>query len=366
MQRAGYWIGLVLTLVVALPTLAADKNTPQGEGIEASTLGTWTSPVAGRLVSVPQVGTTFTLRYEYLTVEAVPNVAAPNRPRGQNGQNQAARNQLQRLQQQQNRIAQLQRELQNAKPRDQARLARDLQNEVSRYQNDANRYRQNTAQLPPAQVPLVRYVPLHIDVLFETDDDLKVRTAYVPTPEGTDDKGNPRTFKQDEIDKLKDPKYPGTYASTLDHLKKGQAVQIYLVKRKIIGGDDKPSASDKSTDTGTAKSSTPPTTTNSPGAKLELPPTTVKGTDAPANKGTNTPTVKGTDTPTIKGPDTPTVKSTDKSTDKGTDTPTDKGMDKSTDKSMDKPVDKPKYKQVVSLILIVADVPDTTTNEKNN
>ena len=284
MRRPGFWIALVSVLALALPALAADKDKKtKDNAVDANTLANvLPAEVPGKLMTIPDAGSTFTVRIEYQEVD----------PKS-NAQSQINKTQ-QKEQQELNRLAQLQQEALNARnPRDQARKLQLYQQELARLQQTASQ--------------AVKVVAAHKDVNFETPEDVKVRSMTLP--EVFDDKGAPKKYTKEEIDKLKDPKLPG-YATTVDQLKKGQTVKLYLVKRKVT--DDGNQGAGKTP----VKNSVTTTTSNKPATTTTSnKPATTTTTDKPASTTSTT--------------------------------------------------DKPEYKIVVKSILIVADGPETPTKDKN-
>jgi hypothetical protein len=216
--------GLVLALLLALPLLADDKKTPVDS--EKLTPGDFT----GKLKSTPGSDRSFTLTVEYSHLELKnPNQLPKNNP--------ALKNLTKDVQ----KVARLQQQVANAKkPQDQVKRLQELQNAVAQLQLQAARADVNIQQL-------FKTVTNKKDIDFRAAEEVKVRTLNPPVT--FDEKGNVKKYTREELKELKgkDSNLPG-YESSFDQLQAGQVLKVTLARTKEPAKSDKDKDADKDND----------------------------------------------------------------------------------------------------------------------
>jgi hypothetical protein len=206
MRRGLFWISFAVALVVALPSLAADKTSDKTDPKDKLVASAYFDG------SLTQLDTTS----KWFTVQVTQKIQVPNLD--------AQRN-LASLQQQKFDALRI------ANPIDRAQKLQSINVEIAK--NVQNQF---------------SYQDKHYTFELQAADTMKVRLRNPPV--AFDDKGKPKKYTSKELAELKGPdkKLPG-YTGDFDNLRTGQKVGVYLAKKKYAGkaakSDDKDAPSDK-------------------------------------------------------------------------------------------------------------------------
>jgi hypothetical protein len=225
---------MAVFLSLVLPSEAADDKKKDKKGDPAPTTDADKLPTgefSGKLKNPPGSDGTFVVSVDYQHLELKnPNALA---------QFQKANPQLNNVIRDQQRIAQTQAKLANARtPQQQAQLLQQLQNEMNQLQTH-----QVQALLKPQQSPYVMKTETK-DITFHAAEDVKVR--FTSPPQAFDDKGNLKKYTPEELKELKgkDSKLPG-YEGSVEKLASGMPVKFNTVTRKVPPKKDADKDKDK-------------------------------------------------------------------------------------------------------------------------
>jgi hypothetical protein len=212
------------------PVKAQDKKKPDpAAAVDADTLpaGQYT----GKLKTPPGSDGSFVVAVEYQHYV----LKNPNQiPKNTNPQ-------MTRLLKDQQKIAQLQTKVANARTaKQQAQAIQQLQNATNKFQIDLA-----AAQLNPGQNPF-NVVTDTKEITFHAADNMKVRFASPPNV--YDEKGNIKKYTPEELKELKgtgdDAKLPG-YEGSVEKLNAGSTVRVTTIANKPKKDEKKPDADKK-------------------------------------------------------------------------------------------------------------------------
>jgi hypothetical protein len=226
---------LLLAFVVGLSAVDAAQNknpAPKGNAqppVDADKLPP--GKFIGTLLSTPDSERMFTLKVTYKDVQFNPNGAKGVRI-NHNGLQQAMRN-MQHAQQQMARAQGHHHAIHNMMQMQQAFMQMQQQQAHYMQQQQAAMVRLQQAELRAMQQQMqaiqrmYKVVDATKNVDFQSEEAVKVRTMVLP--EQFDDKGNIKKYTAAELRQMKgkDVNLPG-YESSVEALKPGQVVQVYL------------------------------------------------------------------------------------------------------------------------------------------
>ncbi len=242
MRPSALGAGFTLALLLALPAFADDKNPPAKVDPKAPVDADKLTPgeFTGKLKSTPGSDGNFTLTVEYQHLE----LKNPNQLPKNNAGSKTLSHDIQH-------VTKLQQQVANAKkPQDQVRRLQELQNAVAQLQLQVVKMELNPQQL-------YKVVTDKKDVDFHASEDVKVRLLNLQME--YDDKGNLKKYTKEELKELKgkDVDLPG-YEAAMDKLATGQKLTVTLAKHKEPAKTDKDKESnlDKDKDKDTDKDKT--------------------------------------------------------------------------------------------------------------